>query len=439
METLLSDFPEEERPSFSDMQVPLIPQNSPSWRVLVNPAKPVPLTSIKASLLNLVCTMVGAGTLSIPYAFQSAGILTSLILLACVAGLSVFSCQLLVAAARRSGLHHPSYSEVAKLTMGAVGKHVVTTLIMFTIFFAAIAIIILQGQIVPSIWKYFYNPNWSDHMFRSIVMVVFSALVIPIASVHSISSLKFTSLLSLASLFFLAIILITKAFMRPESAPMPQLWIQPKMSVLLAMSIISVSFFCHMNVLPIHWELREPSVHRMDKLLYRSVMVVFFIYAAVGISGYFSFPGSVEGNILSNFNDSDTLVLFGRFAMAITLSSSLPLVVFPLRKLVLTHVFQRTSSTFLLSSAISAFITLSACGLAIVIPDVVLVWSFVGSTLCASISFVFPPLMYLIVRREHVFHDKSTTKAFLFLCLGIVVVISCTVESILNASEKAGN
>jgi hypothetical protein len=46
---------------------------SPSWIDVVNPAKSTPKTSVKASIFALVSSMVGGGTLSVPFAVQSAG------------------------------------------------------------------------------------------------------------------------------------------------------------------------------------------------------------------------------------------------------------------------------------------------------------------------------------------------------------------------------
>jgi hypothetical protein len=49
-------------------------QDSPAWSSVVNPLKHIPQTSIKASIFSLVASMVGGGTLSIPFAFQGAGL-----------------------------------------------------------------------------------------------------------------------------------------------------------------------------------------------------------------------------------------------------------------------------------------------------------------------------------------------------------------------------
>jgi hypothetical protein len=48
-------------------------ENSPAWSSVVNPLIHVPKTSVKASIFSLVASMVGGGTLSIPFAFQGAG------------------------------------------------------------------------------------------------------------------------------------------------------------------------------------------------------------------------------------------------------------------------------------------------------------------------------------------------------------------------------
>lgn len=53
----------------------ILPQGSqsPAWTAVINPLKENPKTSIKAAVFSLVSSMVGGGTLSIPFAFQAAG------------------------------------------------------------------------------------------------------------------------------------------------------------------------------------------------------------------------------------------------------------------------------------------------------------------------------------------------------------------------------
>lgn len=87
--------------------------NSPAWATVINPLKEVPKSSIKAAVFSLVASMVGGGTLSIPFAFQEAGIIGGSILMLFVGGISVYSCGVLVSCTRHSSKKFSTFAELA--------------------------------------------------------------------------------------------------------------------------------------------------------------------------------------------------------------------------------------------------------------------------------------------------------------------------------------
>jgi len=75
--------------------------------------------SISSAVFNLTTTMVGGGVLSLPYAFDQAGIIVAFVFLLLIGICADFTVYSLVSCSRRSG--EASFEGVAKYALGPVG------------------------------------------------------------------------------------------------------------------------------------------------------------------------------------------------------------------------------------------------------------------------------------------------------------------------------
>ena len=81
-------------------QVPLLPEKSE-------------YASMKSSVFAGVCSTIGGGMLSLPFAFQGTGIVFGVIILGIAQAMTIFSCQLLIDSGRLIG-GGDSYVDVVK-------------------------------------------------------------------------------------------------------------------------------------------------------------------------------------------------------------------------------------------------------------------------------------------------------------------------------------
>ena len=71
-----------------------------------------------------------------------------------------------------------------------------------------------------------------------------------------------------------------------------------------------------------------------------------------------------------------------------------------------------------------------------VVDDVVVIWSFAGSTVSILIAFFLPALFYLKLRKGSIRHDKHKMMALALLVVSVLMFVLCTYEAFLNASHK---
>jgi amino acid permease len=118
--------------------------------------------SVYGGVMNLVGTIIGGGTLSLPWAFRQSGVLIGLIVL----GLSAISCDVsiyfLLSAARRSGGMR-TYDEVVDAAFGRPGKLMALWSVVLTCFFSIVAYgVLLRGLISPLLARYVIGHSLSD-------------------------------------------------------------------------------------------------------------------------------------------------------------------------------------------------------------------------------------------------------------------------------------
>jgi len=137
----------------------------------------------------------------------------------------------------------------------------------------------------------------------------------------------------------------------------------------------------------------------MKKVTFRSVVLLGCIYASVGTSGYTLFRQETAGNILENFPPSDKLMTICKTCIAISLTANLPLYLHPARESLyalfpwLTRV--PSSLELLTHIVVTCCLMTLVLWLAVSIPEVSVVFSFLGATCCVIMSYVFPIALYV--------------------------------------------
>jgi hypothetical protein len=122
----------------------------------------------------------------------------------------------------------------------------------------------------------------------------------------------------------------------------------------------------------------------------------------VALAGYLDFLSvlltPLGGNILNLYLQSDVVIDVGRAGLLGTIVMSFPLLTHPARDLFNELILSKTCwyrDTICRHVLVTIFIVGMSLVVACVTPNIVVVWSVLGSTVAILIAFVFPPLMYL--------------------------------------------
>ena len=301
-----------------------------------------------SSVFNLVSTILGGGVLSLPYAVQSSGLVLGGVALVLAALASAFTIDLMILASNRTG--YAGYEDIGRGAYGRTAQIITISLIGLLTWLAAIAYGVLIGDmLVPPIELLGWHPGvWG----RRLLIVCALLFISPLAFKRSLASLWFMGIVTVISVGFATAAVTYTTFAEafspgnhtvygidPHGEAVEHVVTTIKVDflpqsyekALSVFPVFGVAFLCHFNVLPMHTELRAPTVQRVRCVVLTTILLCTFVYFVVGYGGYIYGDRWTCGNILLNYNPKSTLFAVVRVFMAGTLMCSYPLLILPCR------------------------------------------------------------------------------------------------------------
>ena len=325
--------------------------------------------TLTSARFNILSTMVGGGSLSLPLAFYQAGnVFTAPLLLLAIAFLAQCSIHFLVQASlivyppkEHKGI--ASFEGVAEAAFGRRAKYFCRILLSVICFCSVVGYaVLLRDTMEPLSDIIFGNNSLMSHTRHNITMMIFILLITPLSTLQDLTPLQKVGKLSMASLTTLACIISYRSFqcnfqddykdIRNSSpwdymtyTPLDYLHSQGIMKALWsnvtnALPILLSVFMCHFNVLPVVNELQRPMENQRLKRLFSScIWGAALFYIILGISGSMYgncvADGVVDGNILLSFDADDKLLGIGRACLSLTIMCAFPILVVPCRDIIL--------------------------------------------------------------------------------------------------------
>ncbi|GAB5354845.1 hypothetical protein AAMO2058_000154300 [Amorphochlora amoebiformis] len=322
--------------------------------------------SIRASVFNLCSATLGAGALSLPFAFKQSGLIPGILLLYLGGAATFFSIHLLIKA--RDVTRARSYEDLTVQLLGQRMGVLMEICVIVFCFGCAVAYIIAVGDILEGLLASFDLSylGAAGKLLESrdgAVLVVFLFVMFPLSLLDSVNDLRFPSFLGVCSIFYLvaSACLHTLAHMSKTGtvetlSNVSILKGENSGGALLALPVMIFAYTCQTNVFSVYHALARPSARRMQKVSYRAVGICFTIYFLMGVAGYLNFGPQTRPNILQNYISispptteaailipiklsaptafdhlANTLMAFASVAVVVTVLVAFPLVIFPCR------------------------------------------------------------------------------------------------------------
>lgn len=353
--------------------------------------------STVSSVFNLCSATLGAGALSLPYAFAKSGLGIGLILLIGAAFLSVYSIDLLIYCKTRT--HLKSYEDLAVYCFSKRFALFVEVNIVLFCLGVLVAYIVAAADIVhPIIILAFGN-----HFFlakRSILILIFVTFVmLPLSFYEKVNSLRFASMIGVLSIVYLVFAVAIVSIMDLSLNGFPSLTTSElfdfSWDIFLSIPIIMFAFTNQVNVFSIYTELNRPCIRRMNRVVRHSTITTALLYTIIGSFGYLQNLNNTKPDILANYNLSQPIIAIAQFAVGLTVALSFPINVFPLRFTVEIMFFPNSPPSKAKFVILTTVLVSLATLLALFVPQIDVVFSLLGAVCSSFVCYVLPGLFFL--------------------------------------------
>lgn len=270
-------------------------------------------SDIPGACSNLVNSIVGAGIIGIPFAFQQSGLVSGVVLLILVGVLTDKTLRMIVELASCSpqlkGRGVWAYDDLMHLAFGRKGRWFVLVSMFVAAYGAMVAYLLIIKDTLPVVWGIVLDGDNSVGSFweREFVMLLTSLLiVVPLSMQRDFSALSCTSGVSVAC-DLLLVAFVAKAAPIGES-----LADAGGFGTVLTQSIVHKGFFIGFGVLTVAMccqhsafivasSLQNPTPKRWSFVTISSLSISTICCLILGITGYLGFLEETQGDVLNNF------------------------------------------------------------------------------------------------------------------------------------------
>ena len=403
-----------------------------------------------ASIITLANSAIGAGVLTFPYAFESAGLVLAIILCLCLALLMGFTLHVIAQsteAAQKKDSRVRSYQDVVKLAMGERVSTAVEVALVLYLFGGCIAFLIIIGDMCQPLM-----PDQGIASHRSFIITLIAVSVItPLCQLRRISALRFSSALAVLAVTYMVCMIVGEEPSKHNGAVDVE-YFKGGAGFFISIPLMCLSLQCHIPCALIYTELRPDlrTMKTMDCVIASAYAICLLLYIPAGTFGYLTFGNETTSDVLLVKHDdggktigydvSDRFAVVARICITLTATCAFPIVHFPAKSALydffarfgLVEEQAKTSKAniprrFLLIEAVVWVILTLAIALCPV--NLGVVNDIVASTCGSLVIFIFPALMWWKFGPDTV---ATKIQIGLLLAVGVGIFFCGTIVTILS-------
>uniref|UniRef100_A0A671UN89 Solute carrier family 36 member 1 n=1 Tax=Sparus aurata TaxID=8175 RepID=A0A671UN89_SPAAU len=386
-------------------------------------------TSFCQTLIHLLKGNIGTGLLGLPLAVKNAGLVLGPVSLLCMGVIAVHCMRVLVKCSRHlSGkLSRPSltYGEAVQYGMENVswlrrhsqwGKQTVNLFLIITqLGFCCVYFVFLSDnikQVVEAANATTFSCQMNHTNQTQVLVPSFDSRLYMLCFLPAVILLVFTpNLKYLAPLSLVANLVMTASLV--------------------------LIYFYSITVLPLENKMQRPQsfIH----VLYLGMGIVTFLYISLGTIGYMCFGEHIGGSITLNlpncwmYQAVKLLYCFGIF-ITFALQFYVP------AEILIPPVVARVSPRWerAVDLLLRTILVIFTCALAVLIPELDLVISLVGSLSSSFLALIFPPLLQIVTFHSEGLSPLATLKNIVISLIGIVGFLTGTYIAIEQIIARNG-
>jgi len=343
------------------------PNTGMTYKPISDPSLlPKKRSQISGACSNLVNSIVGAGIIGIPFAFQQSGLISGGVLLLLVGYFTDKSLRMIIELATASpqlkGKGVWTYDDLMSLPFGRRGSYFVLLSMFVTAYGAMVAYLLIIKDTLPVVWGLVNDGDASvgGFMERELVMIVTSLLVVvPLSMQRDFSSLAFTSSVSVAADMLLVVFVAAFAPIGESVENAGGLGQVLKNSIIdkgffIGFGVLTVAMCCQHSAFIVASSLENPTPKRWSIVTSISLTLSVVCCMVLGVCGYLGFLDETSGDVLNNFGVDTASANIARALLALTMFFTYPMEAFVARHVLVQVIWGGDVDGYIIDTVVHA-------------------------------------------------------------------------------------
>lgn len=393
------------------------------------------MDTLNGHVMNLANSIIGVSVLAMPYCFKECGIILSVILLLLSSIVSRLTCHYLLKSAIIS--RRKTFEFLAFHLFGSLGKFAIEIGMIGFLLGTCVAFFVVMGDLGPLIISEVTQAQITSTTRTSILFALALFVVLPLGllrNIHSLNSVSKATMVFYCCLVLRIIIEALPHLFEDNWYNKVNLW-RPE-GLLQCIPIFSMALFCQTQLFEIYDVVPNATLDKMNNLIRHAVNFCTGVYICVGLFGYVAFVNkSFTGNILLSFEPGFISHVM-KVGFIFSIAFSFPLVIFPCRASIYSCLFKEGHSIHEGSvnyipegkfKGLTLLIVTISLTVGVLIPNIELVLSLVGSTIGVMICVLFPVTAFICISQKN---TNERLLAQFLLMIGVFVMVVGTYKNL---------
>mmetsp|Transcript_127382 Transcript_127382/g.220830 ORF Transcript_127382/g.220830 Transcript_127382/m.220830 type:complete len:524 (-) Transcript_127382:125-1696(-) len=287
---------------------------------------------IRHSMLTLTSTALGGGMLAVSYVMYMCGLGLGIIMLVCGAVLAYLSTVALMEISHVTGRH--TYAGLFSHCAGPLAGPILDAMLFIYGNGSCVGYLVFLGDFIPDLAKLVVPGAPEFWHSRTFAIALSTVILCPLVVVKDVSALRFMAPVSILTLFYVSVVIASRTLVNYKEHRGQADYGELKFfdfndHIFEAFAICVFAFNCHLNVVPVAGSLVRPTKARIEKVSYRVNAIQVCFYMLIACTGYTSFLGRTDQDILNCYATDDVFMAVARGFLSLTMLVAIPINMVP--------------------------------------------------------------------------------------------------------------